>query len=79
MPVCRREIILEGKEGREKMCFTKDQKTIFFSLVTGASVIYIYEEDWGRAHVAYPHYKTPGVLLLAALQTAGRTKGHPQS
>lgn len=28
--------------------------------------------------MAYPHYKTPGVLLLAALQTAGISKGCPQ-
>lgn len=28
--------------------------------------------------MAYPHYKMPGVLLLAALQAAGISKGCPQ-
>lgn len=28
--------------------------------------------------MAYPHYKIPGVLLLAALQAAGIAKGCPQ-
>lgn len=45
MFVCRREVSLGMKGGREQICLTKDQKTIFFSLVTGAIVIYIYEED----------------------------------
>lgn len=45
MSVCKREVSLEVKEGREQIYLTKDQKTIFFSLVTGAIVIYIYEED----------------------------------
>lgn len=45
MSVCNREVSLEVKEGREQIYLTKDQKTIFFSLVTGEIVIYIYEED----------------------------------
>lgn len=45
MSVCWREVSLEMKEGREQICLTKDQKTIFLFLVTGAIVIYTYEED----------------------------------
>lgn len=29
-PICRQEVSLEVKEGREQICLTKDQKTIFF-------------------------------------------------
>lgn len=58
MPVCRREVSLEAKEGREQICLSKDQKTIYFFLVTEAIVIYIYEEDYGKTHVISPLQNT---------------------